>query len=76
LNGGAKPGGKTLLVIDQFEELFGTGPETGRGYRESNGFYKSITNAVTGNNKSFHAIIIRSDLVSECAQYKFHPACQ
>jgi AAA+ ATPase superfamily predicted ATPase len=73
LNGGAKPGGKTLLVIDQFEELFRYGaPETGRGYsREATGFINLITNAVTGNNKSFHAIIaLRSDLVSECAQYK------
>ena len=69
----AKSGDKTLLVIDQFEELFRYGaPETGRGYsREATDFINLITNAVTGDNKSFHAIIaLRSDLVSECAQFK------
>lgn len=66
-------GVKTLLVIDQFEELFRYGsPETGKGFnKEAAGFIDLLTNSVTGKDPSFHVIIgLRSDLVSECAQFK------
>ncbi len=66
-------GDKTLLLIDQFEELFRYGsPETGRGNSlEANEFINLITNAVFRDDNGFHAIIaLRSDLVSECAQFK------
>ncbi len=66
-------GDKTLLLIDQFEELFRYGsPETGRGHsKDANEFINLITNAVIRDDNGFHAIIaLRSDLVSECAQFK------
>ena len=50
-----KEGEKTLLVIDQFEELFRYGsPETGRIYtREASEFINLITNALTGKITTF-----------------------
>jgi len=68
-----KEGEKTLLVIDQFEELFRYGsPETGMIYtREASEFVNLLTNAITGNNNDFYTIIaLRSDFISECAQFK------
>ena len=71
LNSGAE--GNTLLIIDQFEELFRYGtPETGIGFsNEAAEFIDLITNALIHNDTRFHAIIsLRSDLISECAQFK------
>ncbi len=66
-------GERTLLIIDQFEELFRYGsPETGKGFSmEASLVINLITNAATGENQSFYTIIaLRSDLVAECAQFK------
>lgn len=68
-----KEGERTLLIIDQFEELFRYGsPETGKGYSiEASDVINLIANSITGENHSFYTIIaLRSDLVAECAQFK------
>jgi energy-coupling factor transporter ATP-binding protein EcfA2 len=68
-----KEGERTLLVIDQFEELFRYGsPETGMIYtREASEFVHLLTNAITGNNNDFYTVIaIRTDFISECAQFE------
>ena len=64
---------KILLIIDQFEELFRYGsPETGKGTgRETAGFINLLTHAIIRGNPDFYlAVVIRSDLLPECAHYR------
>jgi len=69
----SREGEKTLLLIDQFEELFRYGDgETGKEYGEVTAtFLNLITRAVTNNKNAFYAIIaLRSELISECERFK------
>lgn len=65
--------GKTLLFIDQFEELFREGsykslPDRDR---EISRFLNLLTNSVSHNNPDIYLVIaIRSDLITECSQYR------
>jgi WD40 repeat protein len=64
---------KTLIFIDQFEELFRYGsPETGIGTgADTSGFINLLTNAITRGNPDVYLVItIRSDLISECSHYR------
>jgi len=66
-------GEKTLLIIDQFEELFRYGsPERGKGFIPDAGLMIDlITNTITSNYRDFYCIVaLRSDLVSECSHFK------
>lgn len=70
-NARARFSGKTLLFIDQFEELFRDGsfqsiPDRDR---EVNRFLNLLTNSVSHNNPDIYLVVaIRSDLVTECSQ--------
>lgn len=64
---------KTLLFVDQFEELFRYGsPETGTGSgAETSKFINLLTNSITHDNPDFYLVIaLRSDLISECSHYR------
>jgi WD40 repeat protein len=64
---------KTLIFVDQFEELFRYGsPETGAGTgADTSGFINLLTNAITGGNPDIYLVIaLRSDLISECSHYR------
>lgn len=65
--------GKTLLFVDQFEELFREGST--RSYpereQETNRFITLLTNSVSHNNPDFYLVIaLRSDLITECSRYR------
>jgi WD40 repeat protein/energy-coupling factor transporter ATP-binding protein EcfA2 len=65
--------GKTLLFIDQFEEVFSycTQGIWNRSGSEIKNFVHLLTDAVNKGNPDFHLIIaIRSDLISECEQFR------
>lgn len=72
-NARARFSGKTLLFIDQFEELFRDGsfkslPDRDR---EVSRFIDLLTNSVSHNNPDIYLVIaIRSDLITECSQYR------
>jgi len=64
---------KTLIFVDQFEELFRYGsPETGIGTGpDTSGFINVLTNAITRGNPDIYLVIaLRSDLISECSHYR------
>ena len=72
-NARARFSGKTLLFIDQFEELFREGsfkslPDRDR---EVTRFINLLTNSVSHNNPDIYLVVaIRSDLITECSQYR------
>ena len=72
-NARARFSGKTLLFIDQFEELFRDGsfqslPDRDR---EVSRFINLLTNSVSLNNPDIYLVVaIRSDLITECSQYR------
>jgi len=64
---------KTLIFIDQFEELFRYGsPETGRGTgTDTSGFIDLLTNAINNDNPDIYLVVaLRSDLSAECSHYR------
>ena len=65
--------GKTLVFVDQFEELFRYGsPETGIGTgADTSGFIDLLTNAITRDNPGVYLVVaLRSDLIAECSHYR------
>jgi len=64
---------KTLVFVDQFEELFRYGsPETGIGTgADTSGFIDLLTNAITRDNPGVYLVVaLRSDLIAECSHYR------
>ena len=64
---------KTLIFVDQFEELFRYGsPETGIGTgADTSGFIDLLTNAITRDNPDVYLVVaLRSDLMAECSHYR------
>jgi WD40 repeat protein len=69
----AKINGKVLLFIDQFEELFwdGSSKTTTGSPPDTTDFVNLLTNAITHVNPDFYLVIaLRSDLLTECANYR------
>ncbi|NLK54313.1 MAG: hypothetical protein GX293_05550 [Bacteroidales bacterium] len=65
--------GKTLLFIDQFEELFRDVSFQSYPDREKelSRFVTLLTNSVSHNNPDIYLVIaIRSDLITECSHYR------
>lgn len=65
--------GRLLLIVDQFEELFRYGsPDLGVGsVKETAAFVSLLTRSVSPLYPGFYLVVaLRSDLISECSQYK------
>jgi len=72
-NAAPQSSGKTLLFIDQFEELFrdGSSGSNPANEKETARFINLITNSVSHNNPDVYLVIaIRSDLITECSRYR------
>lgn len=64
---------KSLLIIDQFEELFRFGPVTklSPGRRDNRFFINLLVNAVRDESSGISVILtMRSDYIGECAHYQ------
>lgn len=62
---------KTILVIDQFEELFRYGNLGVRDNMASERFVNSMVNAINGNTVNLFTIVtMRSDFIGECAYFQ------
>jgi len=64
---------KILLVVDQFEELFGPDETEKRGKSETDRdlFINLLTHSVQVMEQNIFTVVsMRSDIISECAQYK------